>query len=163
MQLSGIRYKISQLSIFKSCKSVKYKMPWKTSSFLISALFLCHSHINAKQINAWMYLMFETFFLRGKSMNQKKQNVLLLQFSRVTKLIKEVLVCVEPFRRKIDTKCRGYFWHRGLQNQFRLEIDNVLSYACMHNQYQLNYFQTIRIKKTVFTQNATSFSGLPSK
>ena len=40
-------------------------------------------------------------------MNQKEQNVLLLQFSRVTKGIKEVLVCVEPFRPEIDTNCGG--------------------------------------------------------
>ena len=39
------------------------------------------SFFNAKQINAWMSLMFEMFFLWGKSMNQKKQNVLSLQFT----------------------------------------------------------------------------------
>ena len=63
---------------------------------------------NAKQINASMSLMFDCFFLRGKSMNQKKQNVLLLLFSRATKVIKEALVWVEPFRRKIGTKRWGY-------------------------------------------------------
>ena len=64
---------------------------------------------NAKQINASMSLMFETFFfLRGKSMNKKKQNVLLLLFSRATKVIKEALVWVEPFRRKINAKRWGY-------------------------------------------------------
>ena len=47
------------------------------------------------------------YFFSRKGIHQKNQNVLLLQFSLVTKVIKEVLVTVDPFFRKIGTKRRG--------------------------------------------------------
>ena len=47
--------------------------------------------------------------LRRKGINQKNQNVMLLQFSLVTKVKTEVLVTVDPFCRKIGTKRWGYF------------------------------------------------------
>ena len=46
-------------------------------------------------------------FLSGKGVNQKKEKVMLLHFSLVTKVAKEVLVRVDPFWRKIGTKRRG--------------------------------------------------------
>ena len=47
-------------------------------------------------------------FLSGKGINQKKkENVMLLHFSLVTKVTKEVFVKVDPFCRKIGTKRRG--------------------------------------------------------
>ena len=44
---------------------------------------------------------------RQKGINQKYQNVMLLQYSLGTKVTKEVLVTVDLFCRKIGTKRRG--------------------------------------------------------
>ena len=48
-------------------------------------------------------------FLKGEGINQKKQNVMLLQLSRVTKVPKGVWVYAALFWRKIWTKRRWYF------------------------------------------------------
>ena len=59
-------------------------------------------------ITLWLPFMLG-HFLKGEGINQKKQNVMLLQLIRVTKVPKGVWVYAASFWRKIWTKRRWYF------------------------------------------------------
>ena len=81
--------------------------------FLLKSLNSLLKLTNSQYVDQFLFIfLYLQLFYPNKSvkgMNQIKQNVLFLQFSRITKAQKGVYVCAASIRRKIWTKSRWYF------------------------------------------------------